>query len=40
MEKDEPSSVPTLGTGGGENEWNWVLSCKYSKMQNKRIIVV
>jgi len=40
MVEDEPSSVLTLGTGVGENEWDWVLSCKYSKGQIKRIIVV
>jgi hypothetical protein len=40
MEEDEPSSVPTIGTGGEENEWNSVLSRKYSKRQNKLIIVV
>jgi hypothetical protein len=22
MEENEPSSVPTLGTGDGENEWD------------------
>jgi len=40
MEENEPSSVPTLGIGDGENEWDWVLSCKYSTRQNKRIVVV
>jgi hypothetical protein len=40
MEEDEHSSVPTLGTGCEENEWDRVLSYKYSKRKNKGIIVV